>query len=126
MMRYNMEHVKLITSFKEGKFDESSEHFLNVLHQMNQQIETTNIHHTHIMDELEKIKHELEIMKKGFPSEDPRGHRAYHEKMMREQDASTRLREQIMREVIQKGILIGISLIIGALGLKFGFNFMGI
>jgi hypothetical protein len=111
---------------RENRINEAAEHLLEVLHDINTNIENAQIHRTEILEKLEKIEKELEQIKNAFPSGDPHGHRAYHEKMMREQEHSTKIKEQIFKEVVQKGILIVISLIVGALGLKFGFNFMGI
>lgn len=125
-MRYNLEHVKLITAMREKKIDEAAEHLLEVLHEINENIESAKLHRTEILDDLKKVQKEIDYVRRGFPLEDPHGHRAYHEKMMREEEHHIKMKEQIVKEVIQKGVIIGITLVIGVLGLQFGFNFMGI
>jgi len=125
-MRYNLNHIKLISALKEKNTEQATEYLMEVLHEINSNYYENYSNINKINEKLEKLEEDLHNIKEGFPSGDARGHRAYHERMMRDQEQSAKIKEQIMKEVIQKGILIAISLIIGALGLKFGFNFMGV
>jgi hypothetical protein len=68
--------------------------------------------HTENTSSLEVVQRELQVviervddLARGFPDNDPDGHRREHEAQIRKTDARTRLYEKLYEELASKGVL---------------------
>lgn len=119
-MKYSIDHIKLLTSLKEKGFDETSEHTLNVLKDVSDQISDIKEQQKELKDSIKNLKETIDEVKDGFPSKDPHGHKAYHERVMREDLNNEKMREKIKGEILQKLFMLLTTLVITGLGIKFG------
>lgn len=70
----------------------------------------TDDQYTYLLERIEEIR-------KAFPNEDLRGHRAYHEKMIRGYMEKEKIKYEIIKNLIWGAIVVTIAAVAGFYGL---------
>ncbi|MGQ7937363.1 hypothetical protein [Paraburkholderia sp. D1E] len=74
-----------------------------------------NEKHVENTDALEEIKADIKELKAGFPDDDPRGHRDFHDALIAESKARRQFWVDMRNKLIERGMLAAIGLLATAL-----------
>lgn len=115
---------KLISAIRDKNFDQIAESAMIVLEERSEMMKQLAGQHVTLLEKLERLTTAIEEFEKGFPDGDIRGHRLYHERLIRnvmaQEDFWNGLKSDLAKKGLWAVLLIVVGLIIAGLSAKIG------